>query len=170
MMRVMILVALALPLSVSSQTVHQAPWMTGERLLALVAFPQPVSKSKLDIFLDEQRAKLYIHGVHDATEGKGWCFGITRHPKPDLLEQEAIDGIKGLAPPAQTQCSRSVGRDLAREESMRRRGAAMNRPPFALMHMHYPDNRSVTANELYMWIGHPIMPPNRLGKTPVQFA
>ena len=97
-MRVMILVALALPLSVSSQTVHQAPWMTGERLLALVAFPQPVSKSKLDIFLDEQRAKLYIHGVHDATEGKGWCFGITRHPKPDLLEQEAIDGIKGLAP------------------------------------------------------------------------
>jgi len=31
----------------------------------------------------------------------------------------------------------------------------MNRPPFALMHMHYPDNRNVTANELYMWIGHP---------------
>lgn len=97
-MRALMFFALAFPSAVWAQTVHQAPWMTGERLLALVAFPQPASRSKLDIYLDEQRAKLYIHGVHDATEGKGWCFGITRHPKPDLLELEAIDGIKALAP------------------------------------------------------------------------
>lgn len=46
--------------------------------------------------LDEERARLYIQGVHDATEGKGWCFGVARRPKPALLEQEAIDGIKGM--------------------------------------------------------------------------
>jgi hypothetical protein len=31
----------------------------------------------------------------------------------------------------------------------------MTRPPFAVMHRHYPDKRSVLAAELYLWIGHP---------------
>jgi hypothetical protein len=100
MMRALILAGLALATPASAQTVKQAPWMTGERLLALVAFPQPASKSKFDLDLDEQRAKLYIHGVHDATEGDGWCYGSVRRPKPGQLEDEAIDGIKGM-PPAQ---------------------------------------------------------------------
>jgi hypothetical protein len=99
-MRALLLVALALAAPVGAQTVKQAPWMTGERLLALVAFPQPAGKSEIDIHLDEERARSYIDGVHDATEGKGWCFGHTRRPKPHLLAEEAVDGIKGL-PPAQ---------------------------------------------------------------------
>ncbi|MDB5963318.1 MAG: hypothetical protein JWP59_4612 [Massilia sp.] len=95
-MRALFLLALALAAPASAQTVKQAPWMTGERLLALVAFPQPAGKSNLDIHMDEQRAKLYIHGVHDATEGKGWCYGTVRRPKPGQLEDEVIDGIKGM--------------------------------------------------------------------------
>lgn len=31
----------------------------------------------------------------------------------------------------------------------------MTRPPYALMRMHYPDNKSVDRFELYTWIGHP---------------
>jgi len=39
---------------------------------------------------------MYIHGVHDATEGKSWCYGHVGKPKPDILEDAAIDGIRGL--------------------------------------------------------------------------
>ena len=31
----------------------------------------------------------------------------------------------------------------------------MNRPPYALLHRHYPDPASVPAEELWRWIGHP---------------
>jgi hypothetical protein len=30
----------------------------------------------------------------------------------------------------------------------------MNRPPYALLHKHYPDPASVSAEELFAWIGH----------------
>ncbi|CAN7437155.1 Rap1a/Tai family immunity protein [Massilia sp. LjRoot122] len=81
-----------------SQNVSQAPWMTGERFLSLVAFPPIQGKSSLQVHVDEQRARMYIHGVHDATEGKGWCYGQPYKPKPDVLEDAVIDGIKGLSP------------------------------------------------------------------------
>jgi hypothetical protein len=99
-MRAALLAGLMMAVSCWAQPVSQAPWMTGERFLALVAFPPPQGKTALESHMDAQMAQIYIHGVHDATEGKGWCYGQPYKPKPDILEDAVIDGIKGM-PPAQ---------------------------------------------------------------------
>jgi hypothetical protein len=100
MMRAVLLAGLVLAAPCCAQPVSQAPWMTGERFLALIAFPPAPGKSELEVHMDAEKAKLYIHGVHDSTEGKGWCYGQPYKPKPDILEDAVIDGVKGL-PPAQ---------------------------------------------------------------------
>lgn len=104
-MRSAILLAAVVAVPCGGQTVADAPWMTGERLLALIAFPPPPGKSAERTHLDEQSARMYIHGVHDATEGKGWCYGDAGKPKPDVLEDAAMDGIKGLG---RTQLKRNA--------------------------------------------------------------
>lgn len=90
--------ALALAEHAHAQTVAQAPWMSGARLLDLARWPDGAHDS-LDLTppqqLAQQQAKLYIAGVHDATEGKNWCYGAQR-PKPAAIEDAALAALRAL--------------------------------------------------------------------------
>jgi hypothetical protein len=91
--------SLAIALPCSAQPVAVAPWMTGERLVAMITFPSR-AKGNFDLtreqFLAAERARLYIEGVHDATEGKSWCFSERYRPGPDALRDQAEVGLRAL--------------------------------------------------------------------------
>jgi hypothetical protein len=92
-MRALTLIALAVALSVNSEQAGAAPWMTGERLLELLTY-RPGVKGNFDLtpkeYLDAERARLYIEGVHDNSEGKSWCYGTRYQAGPDAM-REAVE-------------------------------------------------------------------------------
>lgn len=102
MIRPPILLLLATSISTSSlaQAVLTAPWMTGERLATMVRFA-PGVRGNFDLsreqYLDAERARLYIEGVHDSSEGKQWCYSERHRPGPDLLRDQAEVGLRELS-------------------------------------------------------------------------
>lgn len=102
-MRAALLLCLAIALPAAAQPAGTVPWMTGERLLKMVTFP-PGAKGNFDLtpdqYLDAQRARYYIEGVHDKTEGKSWCYSLRHRPGPDALLDNIYAGLRKL-PPAQ---------------------------------------------------------------------
>lgn len=95
----------AVALAVAALTARAEPpapvYMTGERLLGLLAIPPesvgnltPAQENDLD------RAYRYMDGVHDATTGKEWCDNQPHFPKPDVIYSEAGKGLKTLPPAA----------------------------------------------------------------------
>lgn len=99
-MRALILLGLAVAAPCGAQPVTVAPWMTGARLVEMVSFP-PTAKGNFDLtreqYLDAERVRLYIEGVHDATEGKDWCYSERYRPGPDALREQAEMGLRALA-------------------------------------------------------------------------
>lgn len=84
-----------------AQPAAQAPWMTGERLLQLVTF-RPGVKNNFDLtpaeFVDAERARAYIEGVHDLSEGKSWCYSQRYQPGPDALLDNVYTDLRSLSP------------------------------------------------------------------------
>ena len=39
----------------------------------------------------------FIHGVHDATEGKAWCWSARHEPAPDELEEDARRALQQMS-------------------------------------------------------------------------
>lgn len=109
-MRALVLLSLLVALPCAAQPVSVAPWMTGERLLALAGpvnpadiawrpggiLPNRQAAADFHARLNRERLQAYIAGVHDATEGERWCYGQPYKPKPDVLEDAAIDGLRAL--------------------------------------------------------------------------
>jgi len=83
-----------------AQPVSVAPWMTGGQLLELAKWPAG-ARDNLDLTpqqkMSHQMAKLYLHGVHDATEGKAWCYSEQYRPKPGVIEDAALDGLRTMS-------------------------------------------------------------------------
>jgi hypothetical protein len=102
-MRAALFVCVTVALPVFARPVIDAPWMTGERLLRMVTFPT-AARGNFDLtheqYLDAQRARYYIEGVHDNTEGKSWCYSTRHRPGPDALLDNIYSGLRKL-PPAQ---------------------------------------------------------------------
>jgi hypothetical protein len=93
-------VALALSGAASAQPVSVAPWMTGAHLLEIYTMPPGVAdESGLSVhqYVDWRSAQLYLHGVHDATEGREWCYDRMYKPKPDLIEEAALSALRALS-------------------------------------------------------------------------
>jgi hypothetical protein len=92
-------IAAALAVPAFAQPVTVAPWMTGAHLLELATWP-PGAKDNFDLaprqVLDRQSAQLYLHGVHDATEGRAWCYDRQTRPKPDVIEDAALASLRAL--------------------------------------------------------------------------
>jgi hypothetical protein len=83
----------------AAQPVSVAPWMTGQRLLELYARPAgAASEADLTVrqYVDLRSAQLYLHGVHDATEGREWCYDRKYRPKPDVIEDAALAALRAL--------------------------------------------------------------------------
>jgi hypothetical protein len=101
-MRALILLGLSCSLLTAAQPVRATPWMTGEGLLELATYP-PGAKNNFDLtpkqYLDAERARLYIEGVHDNSEGKSsWCYRKGYQPKPDVMREAVEMGLRKLPP------------------------------------------------------------------------
>jgi hypothetical protein len=99
-MRALLLIALAVALPCSAQPVKDSPWMTGERLLQLYDAPAAIQAGhgkwsreeivELQKESNAMQADLYMDGVHDASEGKAWCYSQKYQPHPDTLHGQII--------------------------------------------------------------------------------
>lgn len=103
-------VALALSGAAVAQPVSQTPWMTGERLVRLLANVDPAtiywtesspfrSRAIAAEYLDMSNGEFvrgYIQAVHDATEGKDWCWSAQHHPKPHEMEMDARGALQKM--------------------------------------------------------------------------
>jgi hypothetical protein len=106
----LLLLACAAVLPAAAQHADLAPWMTGERLVkmlgnvdsATIAWtPDSPFRSRAIAaeFLDRTNGEFvhgYIHAVHDATEGKVWCWSDRHQPHPDELEADARDALQHM--------------------------------------------------------------------------
>jgi hypothetical protein len=108
MRRAILVVALAVALPCAAQRAKEHPWMTGERLLKLYSREgRDLIKEGHGRFtreeliehhdeLNEMEADLYMDGVHDATEGKAWCYSKKYDPHPDTLHGQIIWELRKL--------------------------------------------------------------------------
>lgn len=99
-------------LPATAQHADALPWMTGERLVKLLGSANPASiKWSTDSpfrsraiaaeYLDMSNGEFvhgYIQAVHDATEGKEWCWSDKYSPAPDELEADARHALQRMPP------------------------------------------------------------------------
>ena len=108
-MRARLLWTLMVSIPCAAQPVTSAPWMTGEQLLKKVTV-RPGVKGNFDLTPDEyieaERARAYIDGVHDTTEGKAWCYSERYRPGPEALVDNILVGLHKLSP---QQLKRNAG-------------------------------------------------------------
>jgi hypothetical protein len=114
MRRAALLLALMLAIpSGQAQRAAVAPWMTGERLLQRLAptdpsnvilSPHSVLPTKPLVaehhsMMNREFVQGYITAIHDATEGKAWCYNEHyKSPKPDTFWDESRWGLHRLSP------------------------------------------------------------------------
>lgn len=93
-----------------AQPVASAPWMTGGRLVKLLGNTDPAtvawdasspfrSRAWAAEHLDRTNGEFvhgYIQGVHDATEGKQWCWHAKYMPAPDELVMAARNALQRM--------------------------------------------------------------------------
>ena len=72
-----------------------APWMTGERLVELYEARREGETGSAEK-LREMQADASVEGVHDATEGKGWCYSQKYKPKPSTIQEHVIWDLRAL--------------------------------------------------------------------------
>lgn len=110
-MKIVLLLALALA-APASQAQHAAvtPWMTGEQLLQKLAPVSPqdvpwtpqsgVSRDELAALYTHSNieyARGYVDAMHDASEGKVWCFNDKyQTPNPEDFWDESRGGLARL--------------------------------------------------------------------------
>lgn len=111
--RAVLLLALVLASpGIQAQRAAVAPWMTGEQLLRKLDEVSPqdvpwtpqssVSREELaalHTYSNVEFARGYVHALHDATEGKAWCFN-NKHltPNPSDFWDESRWGLARLSP------------------------------------------------------------------------
>lgn len=86
-----------------AQPAHAVPWVSGAQLLELLSVPPGVSGTlamSQKQYLDAERARLYVEGVHDRTlaSGPAWCPSVQYPPKPDVMHEAVLVGLRKLTP------------------------------------------------------------------------
>ena len=69
--------------------------MTGARLVELYEARRPGETAPAEK-MREMQADSYVDGVHDATEGKGWCYSSKFRPKPITIQEHVIWDLRAL--------------------------------------------------------------------------
>lgn len=109
-MRVLILSWLMTALPADAQPTTIAPWITGERLLkrweqvnpadvtwsSESVLPSQALVAEHHTMMNYQFVEGYISALHDATEGKAWCYR-GQSPKPDTFLDESRWGLHRLS-------------------------------------------------------------------------
>ncbi|SDF79278.1 hypothetical protein SAMN05428966_12228 [Massilia sp. PDC64] len=110
-MRAFLAIGLALASPCNAQPAGVTPWMTGHRLVKLLGNVDPAAvnwtpdspfrtRAIAAEFEDARNRELvrgFIHGVHDATEGKAWCWSARYKPAPDELEEDARRALQQMS-------------------------------------------------------------------------
>jgi hypothetical protein len=110
-MRVLLAVGLALTGACNAQPTTVTPWMTGERLVKLLGNVDPANVSwtshspfrtraiaaEYEDVRNRELVHGFIQGVHDATEGKSWCWNSRYKPAPDELEDDARRALQQMS-------------------------------------------------------------------------
>jgi hypothetical protein len=105
-----LLLGAMLALPASAQHASVTPWMTGARLVKLLGNVDPASvnwtpahpiRSRalaadyIDM-LNRESFHAYVLAVHDATEGRCWCWSDKYRPKPHELEADAREALQRM--------------------------------------------------------------------------
>jgi hypothetical protein len=110
MMRALILIGLFAGAPCLAQPAATIPWMTGERLVKLLGNVDPANvhwtpdspfrtRAIAAEYRDMSNGEFvhgFIQGVHDATEGKEWCWSKRYQPHPDELEADAREALQRM--------------------------------------------------------------------------
>jgi hypothetical protein len=86
-----------------AQPAHAVPWVSGAQLLELLTVPAGVPNALSMTpkqYLDAERARLYVEGVHDRALATGpkWCPNAQYPPKPDVMHEAVLIGLRKLPP------------------------------------------------------------------------
>jgi hypothetical protein len=106
----LLLLAGAVALPAVAQHADALPWMTGERLVKLLGNVNPATinwtadspfrtRAAAAEYQDRINGEFvhgYIQAVHDATEGKAWCWSEKYQPDPDELEADARHALQRM--------------------------------------------------------------------------
>lgn len=107
----LLMLGAALALPVAAQRASVTPWMSGERLVRLLGNVDPAtvhwtadspfrSRAIAAEYIDMSNREFvhgYIQAVHDATEGKEWCWSEQYKPKAHELEADASDALQHMS-------------------------------------------------------------------------
>jgi hypothetical protein len=110
-MRTLILLGLVLGAPCLAQPAATTPWMTGERLVKLMGNTDPSTvrwapdgpfrtRAIAAEYIDMSNGELvhgFIQGVHDATEGKDWCWSKQYKPLADELVADARHSLQRMS-------------------------------------------------------------------------
>lgn len=106
----LILLALMAAQPALAQHADRIPWMTGEQLVKLLGNADPATihwtadspfrtRAIAAEYLDMSNGEIvrgYILAVHDATEGKQWCWSDKYKPLPHEMEADARDALQRM--------------------------------------------------------------------------
>jgi hypothetical protein len=129
-MRALLAVGLTLAGACNAQPASETPWMTGHRLVKLLGNVDPATvnwtpdgpfrtralAAEYQDVRNREFARGFIHGVHDATEGKTWCWSTKYMPAPDELEEDARRALQHMS---DTQLKRNAADLIAEVWRMR---------------------------------------------------
>lgn len=110
-MRALVLLVLTVVFAGAAQARTVPPAMTGEALVKLMGNVDPadvswsenspfrtraIAAEYIDI-ANRQFVHGYIQAVHDAAEGKGWCWDTRYRPKLHEMESDAWHGLQRMS-------------------------------------------------------------------------
>lgn len=92
-----------------AQRAAVAPWMTGEQLVKLLGEVDPFNVTwstgsrftkaelaELRTLDNRQHFQAYVEAVHDASEGREWCYSEKYRPAPLELVMDARHGLQRM--------------------------------------------------------------------------
>lgn len=109
-MRALILIGLLASAPCLAQPAATMPWMTGERLVKMLGNVDPATvnwtpdspfrtRAIAAEYMDMSNGEFvrgFIQGVHDATEGKEWCWSMKHKPLAHELEADARHALQRM--------------------------------------------------------------------------
>jgi hypothetical protein len=109
-MRALLLIGLFAGAPCLAQPAATMPWMTGERLVKLLGNVDPATvnwtsdspfrtRAIAAEYMDMSNGEFvhgFIQGVHDATEGKEWCWSTKYKPMAHELESDARHALQRM--------------------------------------------------------------------------
>jgi hypothetical protein len=101
-----VLLGLTLSSSLGAQGAEVAALMNGKQLLSLTVVPSHV-RGSFDMtpeqYLNSERARLYIDGIHDSTMNRRWCPSKHHPAAPGVMQEAVVTALRAMTPTTLTR-------------------------------------------------------------------